>query len=110
MLSALLVQEICSAFQALLLLTSVQPKHVVEHGVLEEFAGEIDGARGLVRVDRDGLAVGRDLGAAIGPQQRVEPAVVVAKAMAELEAERMILGLQLLADFVAALPRYPEIC
>ena len=77
---------------------------VVEHRVLEELAAEIDCARGLVRIDDHGLAVGCHLGAAIGPQQRVEPAVVVAEAVAEFEAEGMILGFQLLADLVELVP------
>ena len=77
---------------------------VVEHRVLEEFAGEIDGAGGLVGVDDDGLAVGLDLVAAIRPQQRIEPAVVVAKTVAELEAERVVLRFQLLADLVELVP------
>src|SRR3981189_3483947 len=81
---------------------------VVEHGVLEEFAGEIDGARSLVGIDNDGLAVGLDLAPAIRPEQRVYPSVIVAETMAELEPKGVVLRLQLLADFVELLPGVGE--
>src|SRR5207248_1919377 len=82
---------------------------VVEHAVLEEFAGEIDRLRGLVGVDHDGLAVGLDLAPAVRPQQRVDPSVIVAETVAELEPERVVLRLQLLADLVEFLPSVGEL-
>jgi hypothetical protein len=46
---------------------------VVEHRVLEELSGEIDGARGLVGIDDDSLAVGLHFVAPIRPQKRIQP-------------------------------------
>ncbi len=64
-------------------------EHVLEHRLLVEAAAEIDGLGRLVGVDEHGLAVLVDLATAVRPQKRVEPAVVVAEAVTELEAEGM---------------------
>ena len=69
-------------------------EHVLQHRLLVELTAEVDGLRGLGGIDEHGLAVLVDLAAAIRPQQRVEPAVVVAEAVAQLEAERMPLLLE----------------
>src|SRR5215469_5705225 len=62
---------------------------ILEHAILKEFSSEIDGPGGLVGIDDHGLAVGFDLVPAIGPQQRIQPPVVVAEAVPQFEAERM---------------------
>ena len=105
MLSALLVQEICSAIHALLLLTIGPAEHVLEHASWKNLRAKSTARAVSAGIDDHGLAVGLDLVPAIGPQQRIEPAVVVAEAVAELEAERVSLGLQLLAGLVEARPR-----
>src|SRR6185312_17509706 len=81
---------------------------VLERRLLEEGAGEIDGARHLVAVDDDGLAVGLDLMRAEGPHQRINPAMIVAETMAELEAEGMSIGLELGAGLEQLLPGVGE--
>src|SRR5262249_43059008 len=68
-------------------------EHIVKHRIAEEFAGKIDRACSLGRIDHHRLPIGLDLVPTIGPQERVEPAVIVAKAMTEFEAERMVLRL-----------------
>ena len=96
MLSALLVQEICSRHPGLVVADVGPAEAVLEHRLLEELAAEVDRARGLVGIDRRwSCRPGSTSCAAVRPQQRIEPAVVVAEAMAELEAERMVLLLEL---------------
>ena len=70
------------------------PEDVLQHRLLVELAAEVDGLGRLAGVDEDGLAVLVHLAAAVRPQQRVQPAVVVAEAVAELEAEGMPLLLE----------------
>src|SRR5216684_4312188 len=68
MLSALLVHEICSAIHALLLLGSVQPStssSIVSRKNLRAKST----ARAVSSESIDGLAVGLNLGPAIGPQE-----------------------------------------
>src|SRR5262249_30901993 len=84
-------------------------EHIVKHRVTEESAGKIDRACSLVRINHHGLPIGFDLMPAIGPQEGVEPAVIVTKAMAKLEAERMALRLQLLADLIQFFPSFRKL-
>src|SRR5437867_10307866 len=69
-------------------------EHVLEHRLLVEPPAKVDRLGRLVGVDQHGLAVLVDLPAAVRPQQRIEPAVVVAEAVAQLEAEWMPVLLQ----------------
>ena len=88
-----------------LVIVDVGPtERILEHGLLEEFAREVDGPGRLVGIEHHRLAVGLDLVAAERPQQRIKPAVVIAKTVAELESERVPLGLQLGAGFEQAIP------
>src|SRR4029077_7054871 len=57
-------------------------EHIVEHRVFEEFSGEIDSARGLIGNDEDSFPVLFDLIPAIGPKERIDPTMVVAKPVA----------------------------
>ena len=81
---------------------------ILEHAILEEFTGEIDRLGGLVGIDGDGFPVRLHLGPTVGPQQRINPAVVVAEAVSELEAEGMVLRFQFLADLVELFPGVGE--
>src|SRR5439155_15459829 len=60
-------------------------------------------------VDEDGLAILVDLAAAVGPEQRVEPAVVVAEAVTQLEAEGMAGLLEQAPDRQQVLPVIGEL-
>src|SRR4029453_9920229 len=72
--------------------------------IAEKFAGKIARTCSLVCIDHYGLPIGLDLAPAIGPQEWVEPAVVVTKAVAEFKAKWMVLRLQLLADLIQFVP------
>src|ERR1700712_434616 len=60
---------------------------VLEHRLLIELAAEVDRASGFGGIDGDRLAVGIDLAGAVGPQQWIQPAMVVAEAMSKFKAE-----------------------
>jgi len=84
-------------------------QHVLEHRLLVELAAEVDGLGRLRRVDDDRLAVPVDLAGTVRPEERVEPAVVVAEAVAELEAERMAILLEQAAGGEQVVPGLGEL-
>src|SRR5262249_52530892 len=93
-----------------LVVADVRPaEHVFEHRLLVELAAEVDGLGRLAGVDEDRLAVAVHLAASVRPEQRIEPAVVVTEAVAELEAERMSLLLEQAAGGQQVFPRLGEL-
>ena len=78
-----------------LVVVDVRPgQHVLEHRLLVEAAAEVHGLGRLATIDEHGLAVLVDLLPAVRPEERIEPAVVVAEAVPQLEAERVALLLE----------------
>src|SRR2546429_9372788 len=93
-----------------LVVVHVRPaEHVLEHRLLIKLPAEVDGLRRLGRVDDHGLAVAVDFSASVRPEQRIEPAVVVAEAVTQLEAERMALFLEEPAPRRQAFPGLGEL-
>src|SRR5579872_2500545 len=79
-----------------LVIVDVGPaKAVLKHRLLVELACEIHCACSLIGVEHNRFAVGLDFMSSKGPQQWVNPAVIIAEAMTQLEAERVTLGLEL---------------
>src|SRR5262249_50689110 len=98
-----LLTEVC------LVVARIGPAHdVLEHGLLKEGAGKIQGTGGLITVDDNRLAIRLHLVGPIGPKQRIDPAVVVAKAVAQLETKGMALGLELDASLEQLRPGFRE--
>src|SRR5205814_8140197 len=83
----------------------IQPADaVLDAGFLVELLDELDGLRGLAGVERDLLAVLVHDGHAVGPQEGVEPGVVVREAMPHGHTERMARGRELDAGFQEFVP------
>jgi hypothetical protein len=85
------------------------PDAVLDAGFLVEPAHVVDALRGLTAVERDLLAGLVHDGHAVGPEQRVEPGVVVGEAVAHRHAKRMALGLELDAGFQEFIPGVGEL-
>src|SRR5262249_36483549 len=77
-------------------------------GVLPEGLEELHGLQRALGVDRDLLTAGVDLGAAEVPEERIRERGRVAEAVAQRLADRLALGLELLADVAILVPRLRE--
>ena len=84
------------------------PDAVLDAGFLVELADVLHGLRGLVGVERDLLAVLVHDRHPVGPQQGVEPGVVVGEAVTHGHPERMALGLELDAGLQELVPGLGE--
>src|SRR5262249_15793638 len=78
-------------------------------GIFPEGSPELDRLNGLLAVERNGLAVLLDLLAAPRPQIRIEKSRRIAETVSHGLAERLALGLELLAGIAVLVPGFRKL-